>query len=209
MKKNKFKLSPAGKLTVILSLIITPVTFSYASGIVATTPNDIPGYLVSFSDMENMTPEVQQIPGAATEIKIMAPSEQGISHNHYIEFNVDEYGVIFNNATESGTKGGVTYNANQKLNGSPARVILNEVAGGVNASVLAGHQDIVGMPADYILANANGISCQGCSFSPEFKNVTLAVGKVNVDRGDLRSINTLGNANLLNVSTGQGVLLMH
>ncbi|CFV33442.1 hemagglutinin repeat-containing protein [Yersinia pseudotuberculosis] len=207
MKKNKFKLSPAGKLTVILSLIITPVTFSYASGIVATTPNDIPGYLVSFSDRENMTPEVQQVPGAATEIKITAPSEQGISHNHYTEFNVNEYGVIFNNATENGTKGGVTYNANQKLNGSPARVILNEVAG-INASVLAGHQDIVGMPADYILANANGISCQGCSFSPEFKNVTLAVGKVNVDNGDLRSINTLGNTNSLNISTGQNDIVI-
>ncbi|CNC54679.1 hemagglutinin repeat-containing protein [Yersinia similis] len=201
MKKNKFKLSPAGKLTVILSLIITPVTFSYASGIVATTPNDIPGYLVSFSDRENMTPEVQQVPGAATEIKITAPSEQGISHNHYTEFNVNEYGVIFNNATENGTKGGVTYNANQKLNGSPARVILNEVAG-INASVLAGHQDIVGMPADYILANANGISCQGCSFSPEFKNVTLAVGEVNNYGGNI-NISTVSNANILSVSGGK------
>lgn len=70
----------------------------------------------------------------------------------------------------------MTYDANLNLRGSPARVILNEVVG-PNASVLAGHQDIVGIPADYILANANGISCQGCSFAPEFKNVTLAVGK--------------------------------
>lgn len=125
-----------------------------------------------------------------------------------MEFNVNEHGVVFNNSLETVVKNGITYQDNRNLRGSTARIILNEVVGS-NISILNGHQDIIGMPADYILANANGISCQGCSFSPEFKNVTLAVGKVNVDRGDLRSINTLGNANLLNVSTGQGVLLMH
>ncbi|MGI3086144.1 hemagglutinin repeat-containing protein [Yersinia pseudotuberculosis] len=206
MKINKFKLSPAGKLTVILSLILTPVTFSYATGIVATSPN-ITGYLIPESGIESIMPEIQKNPGAATEIRITAPSEHGVSHNHYTNFNVDEYGVIFNNSTENVMKDGVAYNANQKLNGSPARVILNEVMG-INASVLAGHQDIVGMPADYILANANGISCQGCSFAPEFKNVTLAVGKVNVENGDLRSINTLGNTNSLNISTGQNDIVI-
>ncbi|CNI57852.1 hemagglutinin repeat-containing protein [Yersinia pseudotuberculosis] len=200
MKINKFKLSPAGKLTVILSLILTPVTFSYASGIVATAPN-VSGYSASESGIKNMMPEVKRNLGMATEIKITTPSEHGISHNHYTEFNVNEYGVIFNNATESVTKDGVVYNANQKLNGSPARVILNEVVG-VNASVLAGHQDIIGMPADYILANANGISCQGCTFAPDFKNVTLAVGGVNNHGGDI-NISTADNANILSFSGGK------
>lgn len=35
MKKDKFKLSPAGKLTVLLSLILTPVTISHAAEIEA------------------------------------------------------------------------------------------------------------------------------------------------------------------------------
>ncbi|WP_038930033.1 hypothetical protein, partial [Yersinia pestis] len=35
MKINKFKLSPAGKLTVILSLILTPITNSYSAEIEA------------------------------------------------------------------------------------------------------------------------------------------------------------------------------
>lgn len=59
MKENKFKLSPAGKLTVILSLILTPVTFSHASEIVASTP-DIPGYLIPEGGLRNMMTEVNQ-----------------------------------------------------------------------------------------------------------------------------------------------------
>lgn len=191
MKKNKFKLSPAGKLTVILSLILTPVTFSYAAEIEAAVRTYV-------MDSEYI-PDVHGNPDGISIIDITSPSEYGLSHNKYMEFNVNEHGVVFNNSLENVVKDGVTYKANLNLRGSPARIILNEVVG-PNISTLNGHQDIIGMPADYILANANGISCQGCSFAPEFKNVTLAVGKVVTVRGDLRSIDTIGNANLLNVS---------
>nr|WP_307967297.1 filamentous hemagglutinin N-terminal domain-containing protein [Yersinia pestis] len=191
MKINKFKLSPAGKLTVILSLILTPITNSYSAEIEAAGNTYMRG--------NEHIPSVYNNPDGVSVINIAPPSEHGLSHNQYMEFHVNEHGVVFNNSLERVVKNGLTYDANLNLRGSPARVILNEVVG-PNASVLAGHQDIVGIPADYILANANGISCQGCSFAPEFKNVTLAVGKVVTVRGDLRSIDTIGNANLLNVS---------
>ncbi|CFU95625.1 adhesin/hemagglutinin [Yersinia pseudotuberculosis] len=191
MKKNKFKLSPAGKLTVILSLILTPVTFSYAAEIEAAGRTYMRG--------SESIPDVHSNPEGISVIDITSPSEYGLSHNQYTEFNVNEHGVVFNNSLENVVKDGVTYHANLNLRGSSARIILNEVVG-PNISTLNGHQDIIGMPADYILANANGISCQGCSFAPEFKNVTLAVGKVVTVLGDLRSIDTIGNANLLNVS---------
>ncbi len=191
MKINIFKLSPAGKLTVILSLILTPITNSYSAEIEAAGNTYMRG--------SEHIPSVYNNPDGVSVINIAPPSEHGLSHNQYMEFHVNEHGVVFNNSLERVVKNGLTYDANLNLRGSPARVILNEVVG-PNASVLAGHQDIVGIPADYILANVNGISCQGCSFAPEFKNVTLAVGKVVTVRGDLRSIDTIGNANLLNVS---------
>ncbi|CFU95629.1 adhesin/hemagglutinin [Yersinia pseudotuberculosis] len=193
MKKNKFKLSPAGKLTVILSLILTPVTFSYAAEIEAAGRTYMRG--------SESIPDVHSNPEGISVINITSPSEYGLSHNQYMEFNVNEHEVVFNNSLENVVKDGVTYHANLNLRGSPARIILNEVVGS-NISTLNGHQDIIGMPADYILANANGISCQGCSFAPEFKNVTLAVGEVNNYGGNV-NISTVSNANILSISGGK------
>lgn len=45
-----------------------------------------------------------------------------------------------------------------------------------------------------------GLAVRDVVLRQSFKNVTLAVGKVVTVRGDLRSIDTIGNANLLNVS---------
>lgn len=203
MKKNIFKLSPAGKLTVLLSLILTPATTVYAIGIEAA------------GDSAHR-PEISSTITDVPLINIVAPSESGVSHNQYQEFNVDHRGVIFNNSglneefhTEGGGVINIPGNKNIFINRdaerqnsyttNTANVILNEVIGN-NSSTLAGHQKIKGSSADYILANVNGIICDGCTFAPEFKNVTLAVGTPVIDNGEIRSIKAIGNSTILSLN---------
>lgn len=57
--------------------------------------------------------------------------------------------------------GGVA--ANPQLGGRPARLIVNEVTGG-SASSLNGPIEVFGVPADVVVANPWGLSCNGCGF---------------------------------------------
>ncbi|HHA0036029.1 TPA: filamentous hemagglutinin N-terminal domain-containing protein [Yersinia enterocolitica] len=205
MKKQKFKLSPTGKLTVILSLILTQSPICYASGIVAGGDT---AHRPDISITETNIPV----------INIVAPSSDGVSHNQYNEFNVDGNGVIFNNSAINNKfndegNGSLIIEGNRNLqamsdtfsvHGNPARVILNEVTG-TNDSMLAGRQHIVGHSADYILANPNGIICDGCSFDPNFSQVTLVVGKPVVDDGRLQEFNSTSNTNRMTIKNTREV----
>ncbi|MFB4374711.1 hemagglutinin repeat-containing protein [Agrobacterium sp. CR_3] len=99
-------------------------------------------------------------------IDIVGPNSQGLSHNKYNNFNVGTQGVILNNFNgEIGTSklGGVTP-GNPNLQGKgPASVILNEVTS-QNRSSLLGPTEVFGGRADVIIANPNGITCDGCGF---------------------------------------------
>nr|WP_246728602.1 hemagglutinin repeat-containing protein [Rhizobium leguminosarum] len=111
-------------------------------------------------------------PGAGTApngvplIDIVTPNSQGLSHNKYDNFNVGTPGLILNNYKgEIGNSnlGGVTPgNANLNTSG-PASVILNEVISG-NRSALNGAIEVFGGRADVVIANPNGITCDGCGF---------------------------------------------
>ncbi|MFL4555499.1 hemagglutinin repeat-containing protein [Yersinia kristensenii] len=203
MRKNKFKLSPAGKLAALLSLILTPATTAYAAGIEAARDS---------AHRPEISSTITDIP----LISIVTPSKSGVSHNQYQEFNVDHRGVIFNNSgldsefyPEQGSMINIPGNKNISIfrntenpnsyTTNTASVILNEVVGN-NNSTLAGHQQIIGTSADYILANPNGVVCDGCSFAPEFKNVTLAVGDVVIDDSEVTRIKTMGHSKMLNVA---------
>lgn len=99
-------------------------------------------------------------------VNIVAPDQRGLSHNKYSDFNVGQQGLIFNNATQAGQSqlgGAVLANPNLRSSGSSASVILNEVTG-TRRSTLLGFQEIFGQRADLILANPNGITCNGCGF---------------------------------------------
>ncbi|MFJ1228430.1 hemagglutinin repeat-containing protein [Yersinia proxima] len=199
MKNKKFKLSPAGKLTVVLSLILTQSSICYANGIVAG------------GDAAHR-PDIYTTENNVPIINIVTPSSDGVSHNQYDEFNVDRNGTIFNNSASNSSLGGgrgrslsIEGNKNlqasadtSSLHGNPARVILNEVIGS-NDSILAGHQQVIGNPTDYILANENGISCDGCSFDPNFSQVTLVVGKPVVDDGRLQEFDSTSNTNRMTI----------
>lgn len=98
------------------------------------------------------------------KINITTP-EAGVSHNKFKQFNVSPNGLILNNSKIGGTSrigGAVVGNPNLKDSGS-ANVIINEVTGDTD-SQLKGAIEVFGTRADVILANPNGVICNGCAF---------------------------------------------
>jgi len=97
-------------------------------------------------------------------VQIAAPNSSGLSHNQYQQFNVDQRGAILNNASGSvNTQLGGWVGGNPNLREGGARIILNEVTSG-NTSHLRGYLEVAGQRAEVIIANPNGISCNGCGF---------------------------------------------
>ena len=112
-------------------------------------------------------------------VNITAPNAAGLSHNVYDQFNVGSAGLVLNNnnlATNSASNltGLVPGNPNL-MNGAAANVILNEVAG-ANQSDINGLIEVLGGSAHVVVANPNGIYCNGCGFinAPQ---ATLTTGR--------------------------------
>lgn len=110
-------------------------------------------------------------------IDIVTPNAAGLSHNKYSDFNVGPNGVILNNSNQdllrSQLGGLVQGNSNLRNSGS-ASVILNEVTGS-NRSLLSGAVEVHGGPANVVIANPNGLTCDGCGFI-NTPRVTLSSG---------------------------------
>jgi filamentous hemagglutinin len=95
---------------------------------------------------------------------IAPPSAGGVSRNQYEQFNVNQNGLILNNSSgNSQTQLGGWIAGNPQLGVTPARIILNEVVSG-NPSQLRGTIEVAGHRADIVVANPNGITCDGCGF---------------------------------------------
>ncbi|NKA72561.1 hemagglutinin [Ralstonia solanacearum] len=88
----------------------------------------------------------------------IAPSIAGVSHNTYSSFNVGVAGADLNNATVA------------------ARTIVNQVTS-TNPSLIQGNIAVLGPRANVILANPNGITVDGGSFT-NTGNVALTTGQV-------------------------------
>lgn len=98
-------------------------------------------------------------------VNIATPNADGVSRNTYNDFNVSQQGLILNNANQDGVSqlgGAMVGNANLR-DGPEASIILNEVTS-ARASTLNGYTETFGGRAEFILANPNGISCNGCGF---------------------------------------------
>jgi filamentous hemagglutinin family protein len=127
----------------------------------------------------------------AAMIQIATPNAQGLSHNQYQQFNVSAAGAALNNMTS-----GVA--ANPNLRGQAASIILNEVVGN-EQSLLEGKIGILGNKAEFILANPNGIDCNGCGFI-NMSSATLTTGIPEIDsQGQLTGFQLNGG----NVHIGQ------
>ncbi|MFY0449429.1 filamentous hemagglutinin N-terminal domain-containing protein, partial [Xanthomonas codiaei] len=154
-----------GKRALALLLCVTITWTSFpAWAQVAPTPN--PG---------GQTPGQQVAANGVPVVDIVAPNARGISHNRYSNFNVGPNGLILNNSAQiSKTElGGYVAGNNNLQRSGAASLILNEVTSA--SSRLQGYTEIAGAKAQLVIANPNGISCDGCGFL-NTSRVTLATG---------------------------------
>jgi filamentous hemagglutinin len=133
----------------------------------------------------NSDPALKESLNGTTVVDIATPSAKGVSNNNWNEFNVSEKGIIFNNsAAPVLTQLGGWSDGNRRLAGGEASIILNQV-NGANRSTLLGQVEIAGKSAEFILANPNGITCNGCGFI-NTPAVSLITGLSRIDsNGDL------------------------
>lgn len=177
---------------IAVSFSLTSLTPIYAQSL--TPDNQAPA---------SQRPSLERAPNDVPIVNIVRPNANGLSHNKFKDFNVGKKGLILNNSKTVGRSvlgGQILGNPNLK-DGNNARLILNEVTGN-NGSLLEGHTEIFGSQAEYILANPNGITCNGCGFInipratlstgvPIFNPNTGAFNGLDVNRGVI-SIGELG-----------------
>ena len=128
---------------------------------------------------------VQTAPNGVPLVDINRPNAQGLSHNQYSQFDVGASGAILNNqagAFSTTELGGVVQGNENLAGGSGARVILNEVVS-TQRSELSGTVEVAGQSAD-VIANPNGITCNGCGFI-RTPRVVLTTGSPEVEAGQL------------------------
>ncbi|MDU6536237.1 filamentous hemagglutinin N-terminal domain-containing protein [Mixta calida] len=139
---------------------------------------------------------VNQVNGV-TVIDIDTANAKGISHNIYGSLSVDKNGLIFNNSNTSvNTSLAGQINGNSNLTSGSAKVIVNEVTT-TSKSHLNGILEVAGSKAHLIIANPNGISCQGCGFINTDK-VTITTGKPDMQNGELKGYSV--NGGIINVN---------
>ena len=119
----------------------------------------------------------------ATIIYIETPVD-GLSYNQVEDFDVNAEGTILNNSAGDGTALGTAVTGNGNIAaGSEADLILLQVTGN-SGSALNGTIEVFGGEAGLIIANPNGIACNGCAF-------------INANRLDLVTGNYDLNTNIL------------
>lgn len=122
--------------------------------------------------------QVQQ--GTVPVVTIAPPNAAGISHNRYADFNIAQPGAVLNNSTVAGQSAlAGALDANASLQGKAAQLIINEVTGS-SRSELQGQLEVFGQRADVMIANPNGINCDGCG-AINSAGLTLTTGKPQLD----------------------------
>ncbi len=142
----------------------------------------------------NGATQVGQAGNGVPVVNIATPNGNGLSHNQFNDYNVGQQGLILNNATgktQSTQLGGIIL-GNANLNGQAAKLILNEVTGG-SPSQLRGYTEVAGQQAHVVVANPNGITCNGCGFI-NTPRATLTTGKPIIEGGRLDRLQVDGGA---------------
>ncbi|XKM14519.1 hemagglutinin repeat-containing protein [Orbaceae bacterium ac157xtp] len=168
---------------------LTPITLlTYlALGLASIS---VPAYantiIVDKNANKNQQPIVLPTANGATQINIQTPSKGGVSHNKYTQFDVSQKGVILNNSAKTSKTDLAGYiNGNGYLQQSGgAKIILNEV-NSKHASQLNGYIEVAGQKAQVVIANAAGITCNGCGFI-NANRATLTTGNPILENGQLK-----------------------
>ena len=161
----------------IIKNLLTTASQAYFIGYLIFAPAAWADVTVDTSQGGNTS--VIDNPATPIRVDIDTPDGNGVSKNYYTEFDVPTRGVQLNNSDT---------NANLS-SGAHASVILNQVTSS-NVSDLQGMLEVLGTSANVIIANPNGITCQGCGFI-NVRDLTLVTG---VDDGSLNF--TLGDGSV-------------
>lgn len=131
-------------------------------------------------------PTVLNTSNGAVQVNIQTPSEAGVSHNTYSQFDVDSKGVVLNNSRKgAATQIGGSVGGNPWLTKGTAKVILNEVVSS-NPSKLHGAVEVAGDRAEVVIANPAGVEVDGGGFI-NASRATLSTGKVILKDGAIDS----------------------
>lgn len=165
MEKPLHPLARAAGWLLIYLTAVQPMHPAIAAGITAANGNS----------------KVVMKPGNVPVVNIATPNSAGITHNRYTDFSINAPGAVLNNATAAAkSQLAGQLGANPNLKGKAAELIINEVTSGTR-STLNGKLEVAGKKANVMIANPNGITCDGCSFI-NTSGVTLTTGKPQLDK---------------------------
>ncbi|MCR4941363.1 MAG: filamentous hemagglutinin N-terminal domain-containing protein, partial [Campylobacter sp.] len=132
-------------------------------------------------------PTVLRTPNNAVQVDITKPTSKGVSVNEFSKFDTSNDGTVLNNSRiNTNTKIGGPIQANPRLTGSSAKLIVNKVNSN-DKSTLSGNIEIAGHRADLLIANPSGINVDGANFINS-KSTTLTTGNLNFENDALKDI---------------------
>lgn len=135
---------------------------------------------------KNNQANIEKARNGVPVVNIVAPTQSGLSHNKFSDYNVNKDGLILNNSNKQEVNtqlAGYIY-GNENLRNGTAKTILNEVTS-KNRTYLKGFTEVAGDRASVVVANPNGIYINGAGFINTYK-ATITTGNPNIINHELR-----------------------